>query len=70
LQTLQLTELQASTLENITDEKIETASLLELVKAFAILKKQELGMEGGKVKVSGLVEMLMEMEAREAKQKA
>jgi hypothetical protein len=67
---LQLTELQASTLENITDEKIETASLLELVKAFAILKKQELGMEGGKVKVSGLVEMLMEMEAREAKQKA
>ena len=70
MQTLQLTELQASTLENITDEKIETASLLELVKAFAILKKQELGMEGGKVKVSGLVEMLMEMEAREAKQKA
>jgi hypothetical protein len=67
---LQLTELQARALENITDEKIETASLLELVKAFAILKKQELGMEGGKVKVSGLVDMLMEMEAREAKQEA
>jgi hypothetical protein len=60
---LQLTELQARALEHITDEKIENASLLELVRAFAILKKQELGIEGGKVKVSGLVEMLMELEA-------
>lgn len=37
VQTLQLTSLQAEVLENVTPEKIEDASLLELVKAFGIL---------------------------------
>ena len=64
LQTLQLTALQAKILENITDEKIENASLLDLVRAFAILKKAELGLKGEKVKISGLLGMLVKLEER------
>jgi len=42
IQNLQLTSLQAKILENITDDKIEQASLMELVSAFKILKDKEL----------------------------
>jgi len=70
LQTLQLTALQAKMLENVTDEKIEKASLLDLVRTFAILKKSELGLKGEKVKISGLLGMLVKLEERKDSQKS
>ena len=49
----------------ITPEKLEDASLAELIRAFDILKKAELGIKGERVKISGLVEYLTELERKE-----
>lgn len=62
VQTLQLTSLQASILESITPEKIKDASLLDLVKAFGILHKAELGLHPPDFRFKGLVGYLMELE--------
>ncbi len=51
IQTLQLTGIQFRVLESITPVKIEDASLLDLVKAFKILKNSELGMKGDLIKL-------------------
>jgi len=65
IQSLQLTELQARCLEAITSEKIESASLHELVIAFKILKDKELTIEGKPSEIKGLVAYLIEMEKRD-----
>ena len=62
IQTLQLTALQFSILEAITPEKIESASLLDFVKAFKILKQAELGIKGEPFKITGLVGYLTAIE--------
>ena len=66
IQSLQLTELQARVLEAITPEKIQGASLHELVAAFKILKDKELVIEGKPSEIKGLVAYLIEMEKQEA----
>jgi len=67
LQSLQLTALQGKILENITDDKIEEASLKDLVIAFKVLKDAELGNEEDPENRSmkGLVGYLIELEKRE-----
>jgi len=65
LQSLQLTELQARILENITPEKIEQADLKDLVTAFKILKDKELVVEGKPTEVKGLVSYLINIEKEE-----
>ena len=65
VQGLQLTALQAKILENITDEKIEMASLGELVASFRILKDKELVMDGKPNEIKGLVGYLVEMEKQQ-----
>ncbi|MGO8942109.1 MAG: hypothetical protein ACLQJ7_00335 [Syntrophobacteraceae bacterium] len=72
VQSLELTELQVRVLEAITPEKIYSASLLELVRAFAVLKKMELLIEGKPVKITGLIAYLeiLEKEEKEKKQEA
>jgi hypothetical protein len=62
LRTFQLTELQLRVLEAITPEKIADASLLELAKAFKILKEAELGLKGEPFRITGLPGYLMEIE--------
>ena len=62
LQTIELTMLQAAILGNITPEKMKDASLLDLCKAYAILKKAELGLKGENVKITGLIGILTKME--------
>ena len=62
LQTLQLTSLQARILEAITPEKIEKASLADIMKAFKILKSMEPGIAKERYKITGLTEYLMELE--------
>jgi hypothetical protein len=54
IQTLELTALQFRILEAITPQKIKDASLLDLLKAFGILQKAELGLKGEKYKIEGL----------------
>ncbi len=54
LQNLHLTELQARVLEAITPEKIQEASLGELVAAFRILKDKELVDTGRPTEITGL----------------
>lgn len=66
LQHLQLTELQARVLEAITPEKIQGASLHELVAAFKILKDKELVLQGKPSDIKGLVAYLIELEKEEA----
>jgi hypothetical protein len=53
IQTLQLTELRFRVLEAMTPEKIANASLLELAKAFKILRDAELGLKGEPYKIKG-----------------
>lgn len=65
IQTFQLTELQLRVLEAITPEKIEDASLLELAKAYKILKDAELGLKGEPFKIKGLLGYLLELESAE-----
>ena len=66
LQSLQLTDLQARILEHITPEKIEMASLRDLIMCFKILKDKELTVDGKPSEIRGLVHYLIEMEKQEA----
>lgn len=59
---LQLTELQVRALEAITPEKIEEASLLELVKAFKLLSDKEMSFPTKQGKITGLLGYLLEIE--------
>lgn len=65
LQALQLTELQSRVLEAITPEKIQDASLSELVQAFRILKDKELVVSGKPSEITGLVGYLIQLEKQE-----
>lgn len=65
LQNLQLTDLQAKILSAITPEKIQCASLVELVSAFKVLKDKELVMTGKANNITGLVGYLVELEKEE-----
>lgn len=62
LQSLELTALQSRILEAITPEKIEEATLKDLVSAFKILKEKEHLIEGKPSEIKGLVAYLVEME--------
>lgn len=66
LQSLQLTELQARILEAITPDKINDASLRDLILAFKVLKDKELTLEGKPSEIKGLVAYLIELEKEEA----
>jgi hypothetical protein len=66
IQTLQLTELQWRVLEAVTPEKIESASLLELVKAYKILKNAELGIKAERCQITGLLAYLIQLEKEES----
>lgn len=70
IQSLQLTELQAKCLEAITDDKIEAASLDELVRAYKILKEKEQVIEGRPTEIKDLVSYLIHIEKEEAALKA
>ena len=65
IQSLQLTKLQAKTLEAITDQKIAEAPLRDLVLCFKILKDKELILEGKPSEIRGLVGYLVELERKE-----
>ena len=69
LQGFQLTGLQFRLSECLLPEKIEKASLLDLVKSFSVLHKAERRIKGkeGKAsfKIEGLLEYLLELERRE-----
>ena len=52
-------------MEAITPEKLADASLLELVRAFAILNKAELAIEPPRHKIKGLVGYLLQLEENE-----
>jgi hypothetical protein len=67
IQTSELTALQARILSAVTPEKIEEASFLDLLKAFNILKKAELGLKGEKYKIEGLVAYLTQLEKESEK---
>ena len=66
VQGLQLTELQARVLEAITPEKIDEASLKDLVSSYKILKDRELVIDGKPSEIKGLVSYLVHMEKQEA----
>lgn len=66
IQSLQLTELQARVLEAVTPEKIEGASLRDLVMSYKILKDKELVVEGKPNEIKGLVAHLIYIEKQEA----
>lgn len=66
LQNLQLTDIQAKILNAITPEKIESASLGELVNAFKTLKDKELVMTGKATSIQGIVGYLVQLEKEEA----
>jgi len=65
IQALELTRLQAKCLMAITDDKINEASLTELVNAFKILKDKELTLEGKPSDIKGLVGYLIQIEKEE-----
>jgi biotin operon repressor len=65
LQHLQLTGIQAKVLEAITPEKIEAASLVELVSAFKVLKDKELVSQGKANNITGIVGYLVQLEKEE-----
>ena len=66
LQALQLTGVQARILEAITPDKINEASLRDLVLAFKVLKEKEHLIEGKPSEIKGLVGYLIELEKKEA----
>ena len=65
VQSLQLTELQARVLEAITPDKIEDASLRDLVMSYKILKDKEQVIEGKPSEIRGLVAHLIHLEKQE-----
>jgi hypothetical protein len=65
LQSLQLTELQARVLENITPEKLAEAPLRDLMYAFKVLKENELVLDGKPTELKGLVGYLIQLEKEE-----
>jgi len=65
LQSLQLTSIQARILEHITPEKIQEASLRDLILAFKVLKDKELGLDGKPTEIKGLIHYLIEIEKKE-----
>lgn len=65
IQSLQLTELQARVLEAVTEEKINDASLRDLVMSYKILKDKELVIEGKPSEIKGLVAHLIYLEKQE-----
>lgn len=65
LQSLQLTELQARVLENISEEKIAEASLKDLIGAYRVLKDKELVVEGKPTEIKGLIGYLVNLEKEE-----
>ena len=69
IQSLQLTEIQAKVLNCISDEKINDASLRDLVYAFKILKDKEQTIEGKPSEIKGLVSYLIEVEKKEFDEK-
>lgn len=66
VQHLQLTELQANILENITEEKLVGASLRDLVAAYKTLKERELTDIGKPTEIKGLVAYLVHLEQEAA----
>ena len=66
IQALHLTELQLRVLEAITPEKINDASLRDLVASYKILKDKELNLEGKPSEIKGLVSHLIYIEKQEA----
>lgn len=62
LQSLELTALQSRILSAVTPEKIEEASLKDLISAFKILKEKEHLIEGKPSEIKGLVAYLVEIE--------
>ena len=68
VQSLELTALQARSLEAITPEKLKDASLVELARVFGILKKAELLLEGKPTKITGLLGYLLEIEKTEKRE--
>lgn len=66
VRSLQLTSIQAKILENITPEKIEEASLRDLVQAYKILSEREQVFEGKPSEIKGLVAHLIHLEKQEA----
>lgn len=65
LQSLELTALQSRILEAITPDKIEGASLRDLVLAFKILKDKELVVDGKPSEIKGLIGYLVALEKEE-----
>ena len=66
LQGLQLTELQFRILSTITPQEIEKASLIDRVRAFAMLVKCELAIKTkDPTKIKGLLAYLIEIEKEE-----
>lgn len=65
LQSLELTAIQAEVLDAITPDKIQDASLKDLVAAFKVLKEKELVAEGKPSEIKGLVGYLMHLEKEE-----
>jgi len=70
VQALHPTELQAQVLEAITPEKIEEASLRDLVSAYKILKDKELVTDGKPTEIKGLVGYLVQLEREQTCSKA
>ena len=66
LQNIHLTQLQHQILENISEEKIACAGLMELTKSFEILKKTELVDQGKPSEIKGLVGYLIKLEEEES----
>lgn len=65
LQNLQLTQLQAQILEQITTDKIEEAPLRDLIFAYKVLKERELVDTGKPTDIKGIMHYLIELEKQE-----
>ena len=66
LQNLQLTGLQARILEVVDSQDLENAPLIDLVRAFHVLKKAEIAIRGKECfKVWGLLDHLQALERQE-----
>ena len=63
LQGLQLTELQAKLLSVIDDDRIDKASLIEIAKAYEVLTKAQISIQGkNSFKKGGLVDHILKLE--------